>query len=78
MRVLNVRPAQQPASCLARFDLDLSPDIRLCGMTLRRNRGGILAVHAPSYKGRKVAHLAPHVAAKAVELVAAALREVGR
>lgn len=75
MRILDIRP--EPiggGSAIARFDAEITPEIRMFNIKLVRANNGTMRVYAPSAFGTNVATFAPELAA---DLVAAATKSLG-
>jgi hypothetical protein len=70
MRVLNLRPMTGAGSVVARFDLELTPDVTLLAMLLKHTAAGYRAFPANA-AGRGTASLSPTLAA---QITAAARR----
>lgn len=75
MRVISIRPeAGGGGSTVARFDAEISADVRMFNLKLVRSRDGSLRVYAPSAYGSNVATFAPDLAA---DLAAEAMKSLG-
>ncbi len=61
MHILQIRPAPPGASgnTLAHFDAEVSADVRLYGLMLRKNTEGAFRVYAPNAFGKRVATFTP-------------------
>jgi hypothetical protein len=75
MKITAFRPESQIGSgpgIIARFDLELSPDVRLHHLQLSRTRIGMYRVFAANVRGTETvgacAHFAPEFAARVVAL----------
>jgi len=79
MHIHNLRREPPGGPVIAHFDADLSPDIRLLDMCLRRTAIGDVAVFAPHGRRTKsnAAILAPALRARLRTLVLLELQKVG-
>ena len=73
MRIENLRAIHGHPANLARFDVEVTPEILLCDMSLRVSRTGHHYVLAARHAGSKTAHLAPPLAKQITEAVLARL-----
>ncbi len=80
MRILSIRPAPPGAGTglCARFDLELSAEVRLHGLRLHRNRVGQLRTFAPNAEGASVATFAPELADRITAAAERALQELSQ
>ena len=62
MRIVDMTPIYYDGGQnIARFSIDVSPDLKLTGFRLRRRRDGGHSIAAPAAFGVRVAHFAPDV-----------------
>lgn len=62
MEITELWPTSWPGSnIVARFNVHVSPDIKLCGLMLRKKRDGSLRAYAPKQGDNLAYHLAPHI-----------------
>lgn len=77
MQILNLRPGPPrgpgPAQTVAFFDAQVTEDIRLRFLSLRRNADGRYSVFAPNLRGQNVASFSPSFAARIAAAAVAAL-----
>lgn len=72
MKILNLRPLEGAGNALARFDVEVTPEIKLFNWTLKR--GG--SVFPPSPRsGQPAAFLAPHLIAEISRLALEGVRQ---
>ena len=64
MRILNATPGDGSGSIVGWFNVELSPDLRLRNLTLRRGQDGHLSVFAPNVRGGNVATFSPALAGR--------------
>ncbi|ADH89263.1 conserved hypothetical protein [Ancylobacter novellus DSM 506] len=76
MRILSIRPAPPGTDgrAIAHFDVELTPDLRLCGLRLVESNGRYLTYAANSH-GRPTATFSRHLATELSRAASAALRE---
>jgi len=75
VRIISIRPeAPGGGNTIARFDAEISADVRMFNLKLVRSRDGSLRVYAPSAYGTNVATFAPELAA---DLAAEAMKSLG-
>lgn len=72
MKIMNLRAERNGASGLARFDIEISPEMTLKSMLLRRNGKGEFRTAAPNFRGESSAHFSPALAS---QITAAAVAE---
>lgn len=72
MKILSVRPAAGPI-VLAHFDLEVSEQLRIYNLALRRTPDGRLRTIAPNAAGKHAATFHPDLAEKISRAAAAAL-----
>lgn len=72
MEVLSIRPEHGGGSTVARFDVQLTPEVRMFGLRLVRVAKGY-RVYSPSAFGSNVATFAPALAEKLSRAALAAL-----
>ena len=62
MRIVDMTPIYYDGGQnIARFSIDVSPELKLTGFRLRRRRDGGHSIAAPAAFGVRVAHFAPEV-----------------
>jgi hypothetical protein len=68
VEIVSVRPVEPGGTklprTLARFDVQLTPDVCLRNLVLRRQGGGQLRAFAPNVRGGNVASFSPQLAAR--------------
>lgn len=76
MEITELWPTSWPGSnIVARFNVHVSPDIKLCGLMLRRKRDGALRAYAPKQGDNLAFHLAPHISEQITIAATAAYAE---
>ena len=74
MRILAIRMEDGGGGTVARFDAELTPEIKMFNLKLVRSRCGSLRVYAPNAYGSNVAAFSPKFAS---DLIAAASSFLG-
>lgn len=72
MRILRITPDRTGGAVVARFDVELTDDIRMYGLTLRQNRKGYRS-DVPNLRGMHVVTFAPPLAQQITEAAVTAL-----
>jgi len=75
MRILRIIPDRTGGAIVARFDVELTDDIRMYGLTLRQTKNGHRS-DVPNIHGRHVVTFTPHVAQQITDAALAALKEL--
>lgn len=75
MRILRLTPDRTGGAVVARFDIELTDDIRMYGLTLRQSRKGYRS-DVPNLHGMHVVTFTPHVAQQITDAALAALKEL--
>jgi hypothetical protein len=78
MRVIDIWPTCEGSSSVAIFDLELTPQIRIFGLILKRNTDGDMRVFAPKSGGRHAASFHPEISEEITTAAIAALRGKSR
>lgn len=71
MKITNLRPVEGAGSALARFDIEVTPEIKLLNWTLKR--GGRVFPPSPR-QGQPAAYLAPSLIAEISRLALEGVR----
>lgn len=74
LRILSIRPEAGTSMC-ARFDLEVTPHLRIFNLVLRRISGGQYRSYAPNACGKHSASFHPDLAEKITTAAVAALQE---
>lgn len=76
MRILSIHPASPGTDgrAIAHFDVELTPDLRLCGLRLVESNGRFLT-YAANNHGRPTATFSRHLATELSRAASAALCE---
>ncbi len=74
MKVLNIRPAREGSSAVARFDLELTDQVRLFGLVLKCNEAGQMRIFAPKSGGVHAASFNPEIATEITLAACAAIK----
>lgn len=77
MRAFNIRPGIGERG-LARFDLELTDQVLIKNLALRRTRRGGIATFSPQAQGEKVIHFAPLLNKEIADAAAAEMWGAGR
>jgi hypothetical protein len=78
MKIFNLRPARDGSSALARFDLELSDQVRLFGLILKRNVDGHFRVFAPKSGGTHAATFGPEISNQIIAAAQAAYEGISQ
>jgi hypothetical protein len=78
MLIFNIRraPPGAGANILASFDAEISPELRLYGLSLRQYPDGSHRISVPNAHGRRVATFAPVLAERLTQAATIALSEL--
>jgi hypothetical protein len=61
MKIIDIWPAREGSSAVARFDLELTDQVRLFGLILKRNENGKMRIFAPKSGGLHAASFKPEL-----------------
>lgn len=74
MQVTELQPEHWPGSTIvARFSVDITPDLKLVGLKLQRRTDGSYRVRSPNLGGRAVFHASPALASRITAAAVAAM-----
>lgn len=78
MRIIDIWPARDGSSSLAKFDLELTEQVRIFGLHLKRNERGALRIFAPKSGGQHAASFCPEISEEITLAAIAALKGKSR
>ncbi len=78
MRIIDIWPMREGYSSIAKFDLELNPQVRIFGLHLKRNDDGRMRVFAPKSGGRHAASFRPEISEQITSAAIAALEGKSR
>lgn len=78
MKIIDIWPAREGSSSLAKFDLELTEQVRIFGLHLKRNDKGQLRIFAPKSGGQHAASFNPEISEEITRAAIAALEGKSR
>ncbi len=78
MKIIDIWPMHEGSNSIARFDLELSDQVRIFGLHLKRNECGHLRVFAPKSGGQHAASFRPEISEEITLAAIAALEGKSR
>jgi hypothetical protein len=73
MKIIDIWPMREGSSTLARFDLELTEQVRIFGLHLKRSDDGRMRVFGPKSGGRHAASFHPTISEEITSAAIAAL-----